>query len=308
MDPAGLATLHRPLAGPAPRQRVRHPLNFRLPARSRVGQCDIPLSVLSKEAMNDKSRHLKAFTLIELLVVMAIITILAALLLPAIGRARRKGQRTTCISNLRQINLGVRMYSDDSAEASPSPGQAAVTSTNLMPLYTGYKALMKNYVGLNGASSSQDRLFACPADAFCPNWALPSPMPPWHFVQKSIHDEPSFDFSSYLFNGGDNSTRKLNTNSFTFPGLSGVRLSAVKHPSRTVLVMEFSAIAPWSWHEPSSHGLAGQDGTLYNDSRDVVSFVDGHVSCIKIYWNTARRGLAGNYNPPAGYDYQWSPD
>ena len=258
--------------------------------------------------MNHSLKATKGFTLIELLVVIAVLALLAALLLPAISRAKGKAQRTLCTNNLRQINLGVRMYSDDSAEASPSPGQAAVTSTNLMPLYTGYKALMKNYVDVNGASSSQDRLFACPADAFCPTWALPGAVRPFHFVQKSIHDEPSFDFSSYLFNGGDNSTRKLNTNSFTFPGLSGVRLSAVEHPSRTVLMMEFSAIAPWSWHEPSVHGLAPEDGTLYNDSGNVVSFVDGHVNYIKMYWNPARRGLSGNYNPPAGYDYQWSAD
>jgi prepilin-type processing-associated H-X9-DG protein len=72
--------------------------------------------------------------------------------------------------------------------------------------------------------------------------------------------------------------------------------------------MEFSAIAPWSWHEPSAHGVAVSDGTMYDDSRNVVSFVDGHVSYIHMYWNTAVRGLAGNYNPPAGYAYQWSPD
>jgi prepilin-type N-terminal cleavage/methylation domain-containing protein len=256
-------------------------------------------------------RSLKAtngFSLIELLVVLAVMALLGALLLAALSRAKSKGQRTTCMSNLRQINLGVRMYSDDSNDAAPSPGAAAVTSTNLTPLYTSYKALMKHYVGLKGASSAQERLFACPADGFYPNWVFPDAVPPFHFVHKSIHEESSFDFSSYLFNGGDNSTRKLNTNSFTFPGLSGVRLSAVKHPSRTVLVMEFSAIAPWSWHEPSCHGLAHADGTLYNDSRNAVSFVDGHVSYLKMYWNTAGRGLSGNYNPPAGYDYQWSPD
>ncbi len=249
----------------------------------------------------------KGFTLIELLVVIAVVGVLAALLLTAINRARIKAQRATCTTNLRQINLGVRMYSDDSNDASPSPGKTAVTSTNLTPLYTGYKALMKSYVGLTGASSPAEKIFICPADGFHPNWIFPGASQPFHFVKKSIHGESTFDFSSYLFNGGDNSTRKLNTNSFRFPGLTGVRLSSVKHPSRTVLVMEFSAIAPWSWHEPSVHGLADEDGTLYNDSRNVVSFVDGHVSYIKMYWSNGQ-GLAGNYNPPADYDYQWSPD
>src|ERR1039458_791660 len=103
----------------------------------------------------------KGFTLVELLVVVAIIAILAALLLPVLSGAKRYARRTTCLNNLRQINLGTRMYCDDSNDVMPANNGGETNAP-----WIAYKELMKNYVGLHGTSSRQDRLFACPADTF----------------------------------------------------------------------------------------------------------------------------------------------
>ncbi len=61
----------------------------------------------------------EAFTLIELLVVVAVIAILAALLLPALARAKEEGRRANCISNLRQLTICWEMYADDNQGVLP---------------------------------------------------------------------------------------------------------------------------------------------------------------------------------------------
>ena len=95
----------------------------------------------------------KGFTLIELLVVIAIIGILAGILLPVLSRARESARKTQCMSNIKQIGMGLIMYANENSELFPSDTAYAGAS----PAMRGLNLLYDTYI-------SDNRVFNCPSD------------------------------------------------------------------------------------------------------------------------------------------------
>ena len=109
----------------------------------------------------------RAFTLIELLVVIAIIAILAALLLPTLSIAKKRGAQAACINNLKQLSLGMRLYVDDNSDV--FPGMASLHNgfqpTDWIYWRTNsiYPPLVKSPIVM-GVPTANPSLFRCPLD------------------------------------------------------------------------------------------------------------------------------------------------
>lgn len=190
---------------------------------------------------------------------------------------RDKARRAVCRANVGLISKAVLMYAQEHRETlplldpSPPPG-----------MWWWYKEQVKRYVGLTGPSSPNDKVFGCPSDRGYGDPQNPVP----------FRESARTDYNSYVFNG---------VNLPGIPNIAGWRLSRIRGPDKTLLVMEWPAHAPLSWHDSKT---GRRNAPFYNNALNMVGFVDGHVDYIPIYYD----GINPAYtrDPIRGYNYKYS--
>lgn len=236
------------------------------------------------------SQNKQAFTLIELLVTITIIGILAALILPAIGRVRESGRRVACVNNLRQIYAAFTCYVEDNNGKFfwGSPSQVPPTA-DAMDYYIWGGTTDTTYTG------AQDPIFRVKSYTF-PSTGITREL---RVLNKYVDNNLDvFKCPADIINpaGGErysNSLYRYVGNSYTFSAmdLNGLRFSDIKTPSKTILFCD-EAISHLNDSLTYWHGSQKPRGN--------VCFVDGHIKFIEISSGTSGKD-------PGGTEWSWTP-
>jgi prepilin-type N-terminal cleavage/methylation domain-containing protein/prepilin-type processing-associated H-X9-DG protein len=193
-------------------------------------------SMMNRARIERKTRK-QGFTLIELLVVIAIIAILAAILFPVFARARENARRASCISNFKQLGLGIMQYTQDYDENMPANWYTS-TAYNGAGFYT-WRWMIYPYV-------KSEQVY------FCPSWTLPSGRIRWSAVGPQAAAN-GVEFSGITGYASNRTHRHYNPGTLPMASASSVNLAAITVPAETFVIVE---IKPNDWQMETTNTIA----------------------------------------------------